>query len=86
MAEGTAVENLVHPDRVLIGGEASKKGLEAVEALAEIYSKWVPQEKIIKTNTWSSELSKLVSSTIVQVGIDLLNKKYTGWRKSRTLV
>ena len=61
LAEGTAVENLLHPDRVLIGGETSSKGKEAVETLADVYAHWVPTEKIIATNTWSSELSKLVS-------------------------
>jgi len=60
LAEGTAVENLLQPDRVLIGGETSAKGQEAIEALADVYAHWVPREKIIETNTWSSELSKLV--------------------------
>ena len=45
----------------LLGGEQSKEGKEAVDALAAVYAYWVPEEKIIKTNTWSSELSKLVS-------------------------
>ena len=60
MAEGTAVENLLRPDRVLIGGENSEKGQQAIESLASVYAQWVPREKIIETNTWSSELSKLV--------------------------
>ena len=61
LAEGTAVKNLLKPDRVLIGGENSAKGHEAVDCLASIYRQWVPENQIIKTNTWSSELSKLVS-------------------------
>ena len=60
LAEGTAVNNLLFPDRVLIGGEQSPEGAEAVKALTWLYQHWVPKEKIITMNTWSSELSKLV--------------------------
>jgi len=52
---------LFSPFFVLAGGEQTKEGIEAVNALASIYAKWIDDEKIIKTNTWSSELSKLVS-------------------------
>ena len=55
LAEGTAINDLVKPDRVLIGGD----DLEAMNALKDIYIKWVPESKIIFTNLWSSELSKL---------------------------
>ena len=61
LAEGTAINDLLHPDRVLIGGEESADGRDAIEALLWVYNHWVPREKIITTNTWSSELSKLVS-------------------------
>ena len=61
LAEGTAIRDLENPDRVLIGGELTPKGKEAVERIAEIYANWVPQDRIIKTNLWSSELSKLTA-------------------------
>ena len=60
LAEGTAVKDLLYPDRVLIGGEQSEDGHKAIEALSKIYQHWVPKEKVITMNTWSSELSKLV--------------------------
>lgn len=63
LAEGTAIRDLSNPDRVLIGGETSEDGAAAVAALVAVYEHWVPRERIITTNTWSSELSKLVSST-----------------------
>jgi UDPglucose 6-dehydrogenase len=65
LAEGTAINDLHHPDRVLIGGEQTPEGLAAIEQLVKIYETWVPRERIITTNTWSSELSKLVSISIV---------------------
>src|SRR5690606_23896632 len=58
LAEGTAVTDLHNPDRVLIGGEDE----EAVEALVDIYEAWVPRERILTTNLWSSELAKLVAN------------------------
>lgn len=64
LAEGTAIKDLLFPDRVLIGGETSAEGAEAVAALKWIYQHWVPKEKIITMNTWSSELSKLVSDSL----------------------
>lgn len=60
LAEGTAVSDLINPDRVLIGGENSEDGRKAVRALSWIYQHWVPADKIVTMNTWSSELSKLV--------------------------
>lgn len=60
LAEGTAVKDLMAPDRVLIGGEESEEGREAIKALSWIYSHWVPEDRIVTMNTWSSELSKLV--------------------------
>ncbi|HQI58610.1 MAG TPA: hypothetical protein PK352_02555, partial [Tenuifilaceae bacterium] len=62
LAEGTAVSDLLHPDRVLIGGDQTPEGLEAIEALTDIYAHWVPRERIIQTRLWSSELSKLVAN------------------------
>ena len=60
LAEGTAVSDLINPDRVLIGGENSEDGRAAIRALSWVYQHWVPAEKIVTMNTWSSELSKLV--------------------------
>lgn len=61
LAEGTAVRDLKEPDRVLIGGDETAEGQRAIRALCAVYEHWVPKERIITTNTWSSELSKLVS-------------------------
>ena len=61
LAEGTAVKDLLNPDRVLIGGEQTPEGLEAISSLAWVYEHWVPKERVITMNTWSSELSKLVT-------------------------
>jgi len=60
LAEGTAINDLMNPDRVLIGGESTPQGQKALEELCWVYSHWIPRERIITTNTWSSELSKLV--------------------------
>lgn len=75
LAEGTAINDLLFPDRVLIGGQQTNEGLEAVEALSSVYGHWVPREKIITTNTWSSELSKLVSPSL---GI-VFSAPYSSW-------
>ena len=61
LAEGTAIKDLETPDRVLIGGDQTENGLKAIEALVDIYKVWVPNDQIITTNLWSSELSKLTS-------------------------
>ncbi|XP_071538729.1 UDP-glucose 6-dehydrogenase isoform X2 [Panulirus ornatus] len=73
LAEGTAIENLLEPDRVLIGGEESAEGNEAVAQLTWIYSHWVPTEKIITTSTWSSELSKLASNAFLAQRVSSIN-------------
>ena len=65
LAEGTAIDDLFKSDRVLIGGDQTESGQRAVSLLFEIYSKWTPKEKIITTNVWSSELSKLVSNAML---------------------
>lgn len=66
LAEGTAVKDLKEPDRVLIGGDETPEGQKAIRALCEVYEHWVPKSRIITTNTWSSELSKLVSILCVK--------------------
>ena len=73
LAEGTAIQDLFKSDRVLIGGNNTKSGQEAVEALVSIYSKWIPREKILTTNVWSSELSKLASNAMLAQRISSIN-------------
>ena len=62
LAEGSAIDDLIYADRVLIGGEQSPEGLVAIQQLSQVYEHWIPKKNIITTNTWSSELSKLVSN------------------------
>ncbi len=69
LAEGTAVADLHHPDRVLIGGEDE----DAIQALVQIYAAWVPQERILTTNLWSSELSKLVANAFLAQRVSSIN-------------
>lgn len=72
-SEGTAIENLLHPDRVLIGGDQSTEAGKATRNLAEIYERWVPKAKIITTNTWSSEVSRLASNAFLAQRIASVN-------------
>ena len=73
LAEGTAVADLENPDRVLIGGEQTPEGLAAVEKVAAIYARWIPRDKILTTNLWSSELSKLVANAFLAQRISSIN-------------
>jgi UDPglucose 6-dehydrogenase len=73
LAEGTAVADLENPDRILIGGESTPGGHAAVEALVSIYAHWVPRERIVTTNLWSSELSKLVANAFLAQRISSIN-------------
>ena len=73
LAEGTAIENLYKSDRVLIGGEDSVSGNNAVKMLVDIYKRWIPENKILKTNVWSSELSKLASNAMLAQRISSIN-------------
>ncbi len=73
LAEGTAIEDLEQPDRVLIGGERTPEGIAAAETLASIYARWVPRERVITTNLWSSELSKLVANAFLAQRISSIN-------------
>ena len=73
LAEGTAIEDLFKSDRVLIGGRRTPKGEQAVQALVDIYANWIPSEKIVTTNVWSSELSKLVSNAFLAQRISSIN-------------
>ena len=73
LAEGTAVEDLMNPDRVLIGGDSSVEGQNAIKALFDIYAKWVSKEKILTTNVWSSELSKLTANAYLAQRVSSIN-------------
>jgi len=73
LAEGTAIEDLLDPDRVLIGGEQSPEGLQAIQTLVDVYARWVPREKILTTNVWSSELSKLTANAFLAQRISSIN-------------
>ncbi len=73
LAEGTAVNDLLYADRVLIGGDQTPEGLEAIDALTEIYANWLPRERIIQTNLWSSELSKLTANAFLAQRVSSIN-------------
>ncbi|MBN37478.1 MAG: UDP-glucose 6-dehydrogenase [Opitutae bacterium] len=73
LAEGTAMSDLASPDRVLIGGGTDEDGREAVEQVAKIYRHWVDEERIITTNLWSSELSKLTANAFLAQRISSIN-------------
>ena len=73
LAEGTAIQDLFKSDRVLIGGDSTNSGKNAVNALVKIYEKWIPKNKILTTNVWSSELSKLASNAMLAQRISSIN-------------
>ncbi len=73
LAEGTAVHDLFNPDRVLIGGERTPEGDAAVATLVSVYARWVSRDRIITTNLWSSELSKLVANAFLAQRISSIN-------------
>jgi UDPglucose 6-dehydrogenase len=73
LAEGTAVKDLEEPSRVLIGGQQTPGGLKAIDTLVQVYAHWVPKEKILTTNLWSSELSKLVANAFLAQRISSIN-------------
>jgi UDPglucose 6-dehydrogenase len=73
LAEGTAVDDLLHPDRILIGGDTTPEGQNAIQSLVAVYSNWVAPEKILTTNVWSSELSKLTANAFLAQRISSIN-------------
>merc|ERR1712204_149204 len=73
LAEGTAMKDLSNPDRVLIGGPTSQEGAAAAGVPADIYANWVPRERILMTNLWSSELSKLVANAMLAQRVSSMN-------------
>ncbi len=73
LAEGTAIADLQSPDRVLIGSQLTETGLKACEEIVSIYANWVPRERILTTNVWSAELSKLVANAFLAQRISSIN-------------
>ena len=73
LAEGTAIDDLLNADRVLIGGADTPSGRAAKDALSKIYEHWLPKERILQTNVWSSELSKLVANAFLAQRVSSIN-------------
>jgi len=73
LAEGTAINDLLYGDRVLIGGDQTPEGLAAIDALTDIYANWLPRERIIQTRIWSSELSKLTANAFLAQRVSSIN-------------
>lgn len=73
LAEGTAIEDLLNPDRVLIGGDTDEDGQKAIQALVDVYMNWIPKERILTTNVWSSELSKLTANAFLAQRVSSIN-------------
>jgi UDPglucose 6-dehydrogenase len=87
LAEGTAIKDLLNPDRVLIGGDETFEGSKATSALSALYEFWVPKDRILITNTWSSELSKLAANAFLAQRVSSINAmsaicEATGVRRS----
>jgi UDPglucose 6-dehydrogenase len=73
LAEGTAIEDLLHADRVLIGGKQTESGLKAIQSLVDVYAHWLSPKQILTTNVWSSELSKLTANAFLAQRISSIN-------------
>ncbi|HBO87588.1 MAG TPA: nucleotide sugar dehydrogenase [Verrucomicrobia bacterium] len=73
LAEGTAISDLENPDRVLIGGHQTKKGQEALQTLVEIYANWIPRDRVLTSNVWSAELSKLTANAFLAQRVSSIN-------------
>ena len=73
LAEGTAIRDLEEPDRVLVGAHPTPSGQEALKEVVDIYAHWVPRERIITTNLWSSELAKLTANALLAQRISSIN-------------
>ncbi len=69
LAEGTAIDDLLRPDRVLIGGESAS----AIQALVDVYANWIPRDRLLTTNLWSSELSKLTANAFLAQRVSSIN-------------
>ncbi|KAK3217845.1 hypothetical protein Dsin_011815 [Dipteronia sinensis] len=75
LAEGTAIQDLFIPDRVLIGGRETPDGQKAIQALKDVYAHWVPEDRIITTNLWTAELSKLAANAFLAQRISSINAR-----------
>jgi UDPglucose 6-dehydrogenase len=73
LAEGTAIRDMENPDRVLVGGRETASGQQAIQAIVDVYAHWVPRERIVTTNLWSSELSKLTANAFLAQRISSIN-------------
>eukprot|EP00195_Chlamydomonas_chlamydogama_P006455 CAMPEP_0202900278 /NCGR_PEP_ID=MMETSP1392-20130828/10795_1 /ASSEMBLY_ACC=CAM_ASM_000868 /TAXON_ID=225041 /ORGANISM="Chlamydomonas chlamydogama, Strain SAG 11-48b" /LENGTH=462 /DNA_ID=CAMNT_0049586635 /DNA_START=203 /DNA_END=1591 /DNA_ORIENTATION=+ len=73
LAEGTAIEDLKKPDRVLIGGAETESGQKAIQALKSVYEHWIPSERILTANLWSAELAKLTANAFLAQRISSIN-------------
>ena len=73
LAEGSAIQDMENPDRVLVGGRETPSGQKAVQSIVDIFSQWVPRERIITTNLWSSELSKLTANAFLAQRVSSIN-------------
>jgi len=73
LAEGTAIKDLLYGDRVLIGGDQTTEGKDAIDSLASIYAHWMKEDQILKTNVWSSELSKLTANAFLAQRVSSIN-------------
>ena len=73
LAEGTAISDLENPDRVLIGGHQTEKGQEALQTLVEIYANWIPRDRVLTSNVWSAELSKLTANAFLAQRVSSIN-------------
>ena len=73
LAEGTAVQDLLNPDRILIGGDNTPEGQEAKDALTSVYANWIDRDRILQTNVWSSELSKLTANAFLAQRVSSIN-------------
>jgi UDPglucose 6-dehydrogenase len=74
LAEGTAIQDMQNPDRILIGGDMhTEAGRNALNALVDVYAAWIPRERILTTNVWSSELSKLTANAFLAQRVSSIN-------------
>ena len=73
LAEGTAIKDLLEPDRVLIGGPQTEAGEKVIQAVVDIYAAWVPHERILTTNVWSAELTKLAANAFLAQRVSSIN-------------
>jgi len=73
LAEGTAIDDLFAPDRVLIGSLQNESGLSACRSLANVYANWIPEDRILTVGLWSSELSKLAANAMLAQRISSVN-------------